>query len=424
MRGAVTFPGIGDVPLPRVPRRSLRKRLPFLALAAVNRLVPKASSKVVLHSTVDVEDGVLAVAAEVAARGHRATVLLEKPHRGPLVQALAPVPVRVVPKWSVRGLAHYLTARHVMTTSNIHGNMPPPRSQSVVALWHGEPPNKETGLFDGNGPLRATYAPVCSTVGRAYRSAEFHIHPLQVPIVGAPRNDRMLQADAAAIRKTLLGPDAQRTTFLWMPSYRVNDYDGVLRVDAAGARPGTPFSPQDIGRIDDWLFEQGARAVVKIHHRDRNSFSGDYRAIRVLLHGELEQRGLTLYPALSAFDALITDMSSVWVDYLLLDKPILFAFPDVEAYRDGRGLNLEPYEQWVPGPFTRTTDELLEAMADVVAGRDPMSDERARARMRFHQFRDGNTAARLLDGLGFPSGEHAGPGSQASARAGSSTRRR
>jgi CDP-glycerol glycerophosphotransferase len=397
-----TFPGVGGVPLPTAPLPPWRKRLPYVALAAVNRLVPKRASKVVLHSTVDIEDGLLAVAAEVAARGHRATVLLEDPRRGPLLRSLSSVPVRTVPKWSVRGLLHYLTARHVMTTSNIHGNLRPPSTQNVVALWHGEPPTKAAGLFEGNGPLHATYAPVCSTVGRAYRSAEFDIPPLQVPIVGAPRNDRMLQADSRAVRQIVLGQDADRTTFLWMPSYRVTEFGGKLRADAAGARPGAVFPPQELRRIDDWLVEHGAQAVLKVHHRDSNRFSGDYRAIRVLRQGELEQRGLTLYPVLSAFDALITDMSSVWVDYLLLDKPILFAFPDVDDYRDGRGLNLEPFEHWVPGPFARTTDELLRAMADVVAGRDPLGEERRRARLRFHQFPDSRSSARLLDGLDFP----------------------
>ena len=394
MNRAATFPGVEGAAPRAVHGRPWRKRLPFLGLAAVNRLVPKSDTKVVLHSSVDVEDSVMSVATEVAARGHRAVVLLEDRRRAALVRAMSPVPVRTAPKWSVRGLAHYLTAKHVMTTNNIHGNLTPPARQTVVALWHGEPPTKSTGLFHGKWPLRATYAPVCSTIGRAYRSAEFDIHPLRVPIVGAPRNDRMLQADAAATRQALLGADAHRTTFLWMPSWRSDDL----------ADRGSPFTPEFLRPLDDFLADRGARLVVKMHHRDRSSFAGDHRAIRVLAPLELERRGVTLYPALSAFDALITDMSSVWVDYLLLDKPILFAFPDVEAYREVRGLNLEPYEDWVPGPFARTPEELVVAMTEVVEGRDPMAEERGRARRRFHQYHDSSSATRLLDGLGYPRG--------------------
>ena len=140
--------------------------------------------------------------------------------------------------------------------------------------------------------------------------------------------------------------------------------------------------------------------VVKVHPSDRSTFAGNFRAISVLQPGDLERRGLTLYPALSAFDGLITDMSSIWLDYLLLDKPLIFAFPDVADYRSDRGLNLEPYEAWVPGPFATTVDEFLAAVRDVVEGRDPAAEERRRARVRFHQYRDGATTGRLLDGIG------------------------
>lgn len=382
---------------------SLRRRLVYRVLDQVNRWMPKKPDTMVLHSSVDVEDGVLAVLAECATRGVRATVLLEDPERAPLLAALASGPVRTLPRHSLRGRLAFLRSAHVVTTGRLYGSRMPPPSQVVVSLWHGEPPAKVTGRFEGRGGLLCTYAPVCSTVGRAYRSAEFDLSPLQVPIIGAPRNDRMLQADAASVRRALLGEDADRTVFVWLPSYRVGHYDGELRVDVAG-HSGVPYTRDEVRRIDDWLFERGARAVVKIHHRDVNSFTDDYKALRVLTQGDLERQGLTLYPALAAFDALITDMSSVWVDYLLLDKPMVFAFPDSDQYRNGRGLNLEPYDQWVPGPFAQDVDSLLSALGDVIDGQDPMAEERARTRVRFHQYLDDQSTVRLLDGLGLGSG--------------------
>ena len=391
------FPTIGGGG--RVPSSSSSgRRLFYRGLDLLNRLLPKTPNTMVLHSSVDVEDGVLAVIDECRSRGVRPIVLMEDTERAPLLQSLAG-PVSTAPLRSLRGRLHYLRAPHVMTTGRLYGSRPPPPSQTVVSLWHGEPPTKVTGRFEGRNGLACTYAPVCSTVGRAYRAAEFDLSPLQVPIVGAPRNDRMLQADRVAVRQALLGQDAHRTTFVWMPSYRVGQYGREQRVDVAGQSPGLPFSHEDLRRVDDFLFERGARVVLKIHPRDVNSITEEYRAIRVLAPDELERRGLTLYPALAAFDALITDMSSVWVDYLLLDRPMIFAFPDADHYRHGRGLNLEPYEHWVPGPFTEDVDSLLVALADVLEGRDTMAEERGRARLRFHRYIDDRSTVRLLDGL-------------------------
>ncbi|SDY79591.1 CDP-glycerol glycerophosphotransferase, TagB/SpsB family [Modestobacter sp. DSM 44400] len=374
------------------------------AFALVNRVLPKDPSRVVLHSTVDVEDGLLSVAEECVARGWRPTVLLEDSKRGPLLHSLTVPGVTTVRKRSVRGVLAFLTARFVMTTSRLYGDHRPPRSQVVVSLWHGEPPTKVTARFSGRGGVHSTFAPVCSTVGRAYRAAEFDMHPLQVPIIGAPRNDRMLRADQRALRDRLLGADSACPTLLWMPSFRVGKYGTERRSDSIGASTEGPFPARDLERLDTWLDENGARVVLKVHPRDATTFAGDYRAIRVLRAEDLSDQAMTLYPVLSAFDGLITDMSSVWVDYLLLDKPMIFAFPDIADYRAGRGLNLEPFEHWVPGPLTTDVDGMIAAVRDVVAGRDSMAEERRRARLRFHQFHDDRSTARLLDGLGITAG--------------------
>jgi len=66
------------------------------------------------------------------------------------------------------------------------------------------------------------------------------------------------------------------------------------------------------------------------------------------------------YQILSAADLLITDYSSVYFDYLLLDRPTVFVPVDVDQYRAARGFLLEPYEFWTPGPKV-LDQEALEA---------------------------------------------------------------
>ena len=41
------------------------------------------------------------------------------------------------------------------------------------------------------------------------------------------------------------------------------------------------------------------------------------------------------------FDILITDYSSIYIDYLLLDRPLIFLPYDKEQYLKGRGMNFE-----------------------------------------------------------------------------------
>ena len=62
------------------------------------------------------------------------------------------------------------------------------------------------------------------------------------------------------------------------------------------------------------------------------------------------ERGFTLHELLGESCALVTDVSSAYVDYLLLDRPIVHHFPDIEAYGHSRGYSFEPIQDYLAGP--------------------------------------------------------------------------
>ncbi len=65
-----------------------------------------------------------------------------------------------------------------------------------------------------------------------------------------------------------------------------------------------------------------------------------------------------IYPALALFDALVTDYSSIYFDYLLLDRPVFFFPYDLEHYVAGERKLLFGYREMAPGPLCRTREEL------------------------------------------------------------------
>lgn len=64
---------------------------------------------------------------------------------------------------------------------------------------------------------------------------------------------------------------------------------------------------------------------------------------------------------LCATDLLITDYSSIILEYSLLGRPMLFFAPDLEAYRADRDVYM-PYEDFVPGRIVQTFDDMLAAI--------------------------------------------------------------
>ena len=59
---------------------------------------------------------------------------------------------------------------------------------------------------------------------------------------------------------------------------------------------------------------------------------------------------------LAITDILISDYSSIFYDYLATDKPVIFYIPDLEEYKNYRGLYIEPEE--LPGPCLTNLSEV------------------------------------------------------------------
>ena len=82
--------------------------------------------------------------------------------------------------------------------------------------------------------------------------------------------------------------------------------------------------------------------MVKRHPLAEQEKTPELSRIRYLTDEWLHERGFTLHELLGESCALVTDVSSAYVDYLVLDRPIVHHFPDIEAYGQSRGFSIEP----------------------------------------------------------------------------------
>jgi CDP-glycerol glycerophosphotransferase (TagB/SpsB family) len=98
-----------------------------------------------------------------------------------------------------------------------------------------------------------------------------------------------------------------------------------------------------------------------------------------------------------ASSALITDYSSIYMDYLLLDKPVLFLVPDLERYvREDRDLQFD-FGAMTPGPKLASWPELAAELARQL-DQDSYSTERRRLRqLGFDDLPQGNSVPALID---------------------------
>jgi CDP-glycerol glycerophosphotransferase (TagB/SpsB family) len=124
--------------------------------------------------------------------------------------------------------------------------------------------------------------------------------------------------------------------------------------------------------------------------------------VRVLVDDDPAHPPVSVAMLMAASDCLITDFSSAWSDYLLLDRPVFIHWPDHAIWTEAGDLPLTPAEDWFPGPLTTTTDQLVSQLDLFADGRDEWRERRAWLRSELHSYVDTDNTSRLLDAIGVP----------------------
>ena len=97
--------------------------------------------------------------------------------------------------------------------------------------------------------------------------------------------------------------------------------------------------------------------LLKIHPMDilqKYDFP-NYTNIKVIKPREADSE---LYPILGKCDFLLTDYSSVYLDYEVLERPMGFVMDDLDAYSKSRGFCLENIKDVMPGRILSNLQEI------------------------------------------------------------------
>lgn len=149
-----------------------------------------------------------------------------------------------------------------------------------------------------------------------------------------------------------------------------------------------------------FLKKHGCVLVVKIHPVEQahicNKIVGSDNVV-LLSDQLLAEHGTDLYELLNGADILITDWSSVFFDFLLLDRPIIFVQTDVEVYREHRGFLLEPIDDWMPGIKVGDQMELETAIFQSLRNPRRYAEHRHRILSLVHHHADNRSSERVWD---------------------------
>lgn len=223
--------------------------------------------------------------------------------------------------------------------------------------------------------------------------------------LGYPRMDYFF-SDLSSVRKTINRAyhfSDFTSVILWMPTFRKSN-KRELSEEYMTNETGLPLfnTKQELNEFNTFLKQNHILFILKLHHlqADLPIFQSRFSNLLIIKDEELSAKKIQLYQFIALTDALVTDYSSVSVDYMLLNRPIIYTLDDYEEYNKSRGIWPENAIDFMIGYHVYTIGEIKRAILEISSGADIYQKKRNQEIGRFHTYRDGNSSKRILDYLG------------------------
>jgi len=207
----------------------------------------------------------------------------------------------------------------------------------------------------------------------------------KIKITGLPRNDILFKLDKKEIKKIYALNEYKHVIF-YAPTFRNWELTRFF-----------PFADYDIKQINKFCELNEACFILRPHHNDLKSMNTDFwkemkgsSNFKIITH----EKCSNVNELLVASDCLITDYSSIFFDYLLLERPIIFLPYDLERYTKEHGF-LVDYDSVTSGYKPKNQKELLRNMNQIILGNDKYKSIRNELKDRIHSYTDTNACFRV-----------------------------
>lgn len=280
------------------------------------------------------------------------------------------------------------------------------RNQKIIDTTHGTP-LKKIGYLDKTSSPLIKYEDtfdfiICqSNFGKKIIKDAFGATEQQCLLTGLPRNDELFKENGFKIFEEI----HYSKLVIWMPTWR----QGSGVTDIIDSEVQFPILTSDnIGTMDEFLTSQNILLIIKPHPYQKNNliFHNHFTNIKIIDNEYLFNKGITLYELLGQSDALLTDYSSVYFDYLLLDRPIGFTSVDYDSYNQNRGFVVNDPEKIMPGDHIHNFESLIVFLKKISSNQDEFSENRKAVSKIVNEYNDPYSTERMLAKLGIILGEN------------------
>lgn len=314
---------------------------------------------------------------------------------------------------SIRGIWEVIRSKYIVFShSNIIMNLFYMPKHIPLGLWHGMP-LKTLGYLekDITDLLFKIYSKagkhgyffVSSDIFKLSMLPCFLMNPNKIYITGQPRTDCIFTLRNNDKISKYINYDKFDKVVIYAPTYkealRCNKRDIDRKFDNI-------FYCDDYSesKFFNFLEEKNILFLIKPHPFDeafykkfieKNNFK--HPNIQIVYDEDMKNNDFYFYDFFKFADLMITDFSSIGIDYLITKKPIIFLNTTSKEYSKNRGFILEDnYEILMPGAKADNFEKLLQEIEDSLTV-DSWKEKRLDAIPLLHKYTDNKSSERIYE---------------------------
>lgn len=198
---------------------------------------------------------------------------------------------------------------------------------------------------------------------------------------GQPRNDSIFVNKKEFLKNNFVIKEAS-TNILYAPTWRQKTETILF-----------PFPDIDYKKLEKYLKENNINIFLRIHPSFESEINEEILKIKgIYVFNSKLAEDITEY--LSCFDMLITDYSSIFIDYLLLNRPILFLPYDIKEYNEEIGFTID-FEKHTPGSKVYDLETFLNEISKYNENTEYYKNERKRENEFYNICRNNKNCERV-----------------------------
>ena len=268
------------------------------------------------------------------------------------------------------------------------------KKQKKIQMWHGIPLKKLNRLVGMKYDWMISTSKFVNET-----SLKDVITANEYSDLGYPRNDLLLKEHDDLdlilcdlkiynLAKNSFGSD--KKIVVYMPTHR----ESATSIGQAT----TPLLPLNLEDLDTFCVKNSIIFILKLHPFVMQ-FQKDFDSPKGFTNVYFHSTQGDIYPSLKYTDLLVTDYSSIYFDFLLLDRPIVYYNYDFEEYSSNMDGFFYDYEENAPGIKVKTQEEMHDAVLQSLNCEDSFAEQRKLVSNRFHTYQDAHSSNRIIESI-------------------------